>query len=154
MSKKISQLTEVSTNSTSDVFVCNQSGDTKKTTLQKIADAIFGSKTDNNLPHYTGTPSQGSTAEAIANVVKYADAVIGNVTIGANGYVDISSNANIPTTPTGYTVLGALVKNIDSVSTKDFGIIVFCPQSNEFWVGGSPNSTVNNLQIRIIYIKS
>ena len=68
MSKKISQLTEVSTNSTSDVFVCNQSGDTKKTTLQKIADAIFGAKTDNNLPHYTGTPTQGTTAYEISGI--------------------------------------------------------------------------------------
>ena len=67
MSKKISQLTEVSTNSTSDVFVCNQSGDTKKTTLQKIADAIFGAKTDNNLPHFSGTPAAGTTAYEIAS---------------------------------------------------------------------------------------
>ena len=40
----------------------------KKVTLQQIADAIFGAKTDNNLPHYTGTPTAGSTAEAIGAI--------------------------------------------------------------------------------------
>lgn len=65
---------EVTTNNTSDLFVCEQQESstwkTKKTTLQKIADAIFGAKTDNNLPHYTGTPTAGSTAYEIANKVE------------------------------------------------------------------------------------
>ena len=66
---KISDYTEVTNNESTDYFVLDQLVDgsrkTRKTTLAKIADAIFGSKTDNNLPHYTGTPTAGTTAEAI-----------------------------------------------------------------------------------------
>lgn len=111
MSKKISQLTEVSTNSTSDVFVCNQSGDTKKTTLQKIADAIFGAKTDNNLPHFSGTPTAGSTAEAIEAIND--DLVFKEISINApiaslasGGSKALTANDFNYTIPTGYTPIG------------------------------------------------
>lgn len=71
---------EVTTNNTSDLFVCEQQESstwkTKKTTLQKIADAIFGAKTDNNLPHFSGTPTAGTTAEAIAKSNAYNDSSI------------------------------------------------------------------------------
>ena len=97
---KISSYTEVSSNTTDDVFICNQTEGgnqvTKKTTLQKIADAIFGAKTDNNLPHYTGTPTAGSTAEAIGNIkeegsgyIKFGDGTLicyGNILTGAGTY--------------------------------------------------------------------
>ena len=91
---KISSYTEVSSNTTDDVFICNQTEGgnqvTKKTTLAKIASAIFGAKSAANLPLGTTTPT-GSTAEAIANCATKA-------------YVD---NGTTPTvTITGKTGVG------------------------------------------------
>ena len=105
---KISQYTEVTTNTTNDVFICNQSGSTMKTTLAKIANAIFGSKTDNNLPHYTGTPTAGTTADAIGAKADSATSItnIATFSIGA------SSSKTITVTPDGNSNVSFLVVGI------------------------------------------
>ena len=111
---KISQYTEVTTNTTNDVFVCNQSGDTKKTTLQKIADAIFGAKTDNNLPHYTGTPTAGTTAYEIASKADSAD-------VYTKAQIDSVSTATVaPTAGNGnvyYKQIGNMVTVFGLINT-------------------------------------
>ena len=135
------------------LYECNDDGVTGAWDATKWDSLTIASMTDNNLPHYTGTPTEGSTAEAIANLIKYSDVSIGNVTVGANGYVDISNNANIPATPTGYKVLFAVMTNFGSISSKNGGVTIFCPHQGEYWVGSVAHDTITNLEIRIFYIK-
>ena len=52
---------------------------------------------DNNLPHFSGTPTQGSTAEAIASKVNIADNPSCKVTLNSNNPIKIASPIN-----TGY----------------------------------------------------
>lgn len=100
MSKKISQLTEVTNNTTSDVFVCNQSGSTLKTTLQKIADAIFGAEDAGSLPLGSSAPS-GSTAEAIKDLIT-TESQSTTASFGANS----SATVDIDCTKAGYKLIG------------------------------------------------
>ena len=90
----------------------------------------------------------------VAKQILYADVSIGNVSIGANGYADISNNANIPAIPTGYKVLFAVMTNFGSLSSKNGGVTIFTPHQGEYWVGSVANDTITGLEIRIVYIKN
>ena len=50
------------------LYECNDDGVTGAWDGSKWDSLTVASMTDNNLPHYTGTPTQGSTAEAIAQL--------------------------------------------------------------------------------------
>ena len=51
------------------LYECNDDGVTGAWDGSKWDSLTVASMTDNNLPHYTGTPTQGTTAYEIANVV-------------------------------------------------------------------------------------
>ena len=108
---KIPSYDEVTTNNSTDLFVCEQTTNnewkTKKTTLQKIADAIFGAKTDNNLPHYTGTPTAGSTAEAIGNCA-----------------INTNDSPLFKTKSTGSFTITVPANSYYSISGTDFGMVI------------------------------
>ena len=50
------------------LYECNDDGVTGAWDATKWDSLTVAGMTDNNLPHYTGTPTQGSTAEAIAQL--------------------------------------------------------------------------------------
>ena len=50
------------------LYECNDDGVTGAWDVTKWDSLTVASMTDNNLPHYTGTPTEGSTAEAINKV--------------------------------------------------------------------------------------
>ena len=83
------------------LYVCQDDSvtgawDSTKWSATTVDDLI--PKTDNNLPHYTGTPTAGSTAEAIANKISQVKFENTPVSISAtSGYFEFSSVLNYPT---------------------------------------------------------
>ena len=57
------------------LYECNDDGVTGAWDATKWDSLTVASMTDNNLPHYTGTPTQGSTAEAIEGKANKTEAV-------------------------------------------------------------------------------
>ena len=60
---------------------------------------------DNNLPHYTGTPTAGSTAEAIQTIFK-VDSFTKTYSVAGNGSANF--NNSFITVPIGYSIGGLL----------------------------------------------
>ena len=71
---------------------------------------------DNNLPHYTGTPTQGTTAYEIANciITDVANGTIGS--IGANNYADPVYNITAHTGYKAIGIIGLYIGNLACVS--------------------------------------
>ena len=69
---KINEYPQAAALNDADLLVMDQvqSGihSTKSVSIGQITDKATSGLTDNNLPHYTGTPTQGSTAEAIGDL--------------------------------------------------------------------------------------
>ena len=92
--------------------------DSTKWTATTIDDLI--PKTDNNLPHYTGTPTAGSTAEAIGDLSTLTTTDKSSI-VGAVNEVNAVKTTNIATT--GYSDVGiALVKVNKVVQFKFTGL--------------------------------
>ena len=72
--------------------------------------------TDNNLPHYTGTPTAGTTAYEIANymITDVANGTIGS--IGANNYADPVYNITAHTGYKAIGIIGLYIGNLACVS--------------------------------------
>ena len=127
-------------------------------------------KTDNNLPHYTGTPTAGTTAYEIEGVKTTLDeqtdttnplfkvVVFPNSaskSIGAGGVIGLSANDMNISTPTGYTPIGIVsfyANNNDiffrSVAAQATGTSTFAVVHN---VGAAANVIFNAI---ILYAKT
>ena len=69
---KINEYPQASTINDNDLFVIDQTTgndhDTKSASVSQIKQATRNGLTDNDISHYTGTPTPGTTAYEIANV--------------------------------------------------------------------------------------
>ena len=79
----------------------------------------------------------------LSKTIKYKDVKTGNITIGSDGYQDISSYK-----PSGMNnFLFALLLNFGTVSTHD-AINITC---DGLWVTGTGGASMNYIEIRYIY---
>ena len=97
---------------------------TNKTTLGAIKEtANLIPKTDNNLPHYTGTPTAGSTAEAIGDLTQ--------LTTTADDLVGAVNEVNGKTTSTNTTVgIGTYGDDIQLCKSGKVVVMIINPLSS------------------------
>lgn len=88
------------------------------------------------------------TIPTISDFIRFIDVSFNNVTIGATGYVNIENK--LPTPPTDFLLLFAVVKTYSSVSTNYGAMTV---NTDGRYLNGAPNSLVSYLEIRYVYIK-
>ena len=85
---------------------------------------------------------------ALSEVIKTQTVRITNLTIGSNGYTDISGSR--PNPPNGYTLVNATIHNFGTVSSKDCISI----SSNGQWLIGTANATVTSIDVQYIFRRS
>lgn len=93
--------------------------------------------------------ADSSDIPTISDFIQFIDVSFNNVTIGGTGYVNIENK--LPTPPTGFLLLFAVVKTYSSVSTNYGAMTV---NTDGRYLNGAPNSLVSYLEIRYVYIKS
>ena len=90
-----------------------------------------------------------SKIPTINDFIRFTDLNIGTITIGANGYVNITSLR--PAAPTGFSFLCCFVATYSETSSKDGAMTV---NAGGDYLNGAPNSTVTGLRVRYVFIKS
>lgn len=89
---------------------------------------------------------------SMSPTIKRLEANCGNITLNANGWLDISSN--LPNKPSGYTLLDIKVKTWSSVSTKDAFTVTWNSGTLVAYACGTAGATINGLKLNCIYILS
>lgn len=133
---------------------------TNKTTLGAIKEtANLIPKTDNNLPHYTGTPTAGSTAEAIASKADKSgmfkiQSFSKTYSVGADSATNFDNS--FITVPTGYTIAGV----VGYTTNQDAVVAVSVrPAENSVWafqlrkIYGSAVSGMT-FSVTVLFVKS
>ena len=90
-----------------------------------------------------------SKIPTISDFIRLEDVTIGTITIGSNGYVNITSYR--PAAPTGFSFLCCFVSTYSETSTKDGAMTV---NAGGDYLNGAANTTVTSLRVRYVFIKS
>lgn len=112
------------------------------TVVHDLDDSISTVGKTNNFNDLNNRPTRGS-------YLGYIDVTINGITIGADGFINISSYK--PALPEGFQMMCAVVSTYGA-TTNHYGAMTVNSDGN--YLNGAPNTGLNYVTIRYIYIKT
>lgn len=112
------------------------------TVINDLDDSISVVGKTNNFNDLSNRPGR-------ASYLGYTDVTINNITIGGDGFVNIS--AYKPTLPEGFQMMCAVVSTYGT-TTNHYGALTVNADGN--YLNGAPNTGLDYVTVRYIYIKT